>query len=118
VLNMGDEPLIPFPNGGMQSRFRARFLLAYRPSGGVASLVWPAAQRWLRWLIRLLVTREIPLNLQARIDTLKDRHANLEERLASEDRRPAPDSETMSLLKREKLRLKEEMARLAASGGH
>jgi hypothetical protein len=63
-------------------------------------------------------TKGDPMNLQARIDTLKDRHANLEARLASEDRRPAPDSETMGLLKREKLRLKEEMARLAASGEH
>ncbi len=58
------------------------------------------------------------MTLQARIDTLKDRHANLEARLASEDQRPAPDSEMIGLLKREKLRLKEEMARLAASGRH
>ena len=58
------------------------------------------------------------MTLQARIETLKDRHANLEARIASEDRRPAPNSETMSLLKREKLRLKEEMARLSASNGH
>lgn len=55
------------------------------------------------------------MNLQARLDTLKDRHASLEARLASEDRRPAPDSETLSSLKREKLRLKEEMARLSGS---
>jgi len=58
------------------------------------------------------------MTLQARIETLKDRHANLEARIASEDRRPAPDSETMSHLKREKLRLKEEMARLSAGNGH
>jgi hypothetical protein len=58
------------------------------------------------------------MNLQARIETLKDRHASLEARLASEDRRPAPDSDTITSLKREKLRLKEEMARLSASDGH
>lgn len=58
------------------------------------------------------------MNLQARIETLKDRHASLEARLASEDRRPAPDSETLSHLKREKLRLKEEMARLSARDSH
>jgi hypothetical protein len=58
------------------------------------------------------------MTVQARIETLKDRHADLEARIASEDRRPAPDSETMSLLKREKLRLKEEMVRLTESGGH
>jgi hypothetical protein len=55
------------------------------------------------------------MNLQARLDTLKDRHASLEARLASEDRRPAPDSETLTTIKREKLRLKEEMARLSGS---
>ena len=58
------------------------------------------------------------MNLQARLDTLRDRHADLEARIASEDRRPAPDSETMSLLKREKLRLKEEMVRLSTRADH
>ncbi len=58
------------------------------------------------------------MNLQARLETLKDRHADLEARIASEDRRPAPDSETMSLLKREKLRLKEEMVRLSSRSDH
>ncbi len=58
------------------------------------------------------------MTVQARIETLKDRHADLEARIASEDRRPAPNSETMSLLKLEKLRLKEEMERLTESGGH
>lgn len=56
------------------------------------------------------------MSLQARLETLKDRHASIEARLASEDRRPAPDSDTISSLKREKLRLKEEMSRL--STGH
>ena len=58
------------------------------------------------------------MTLQARIETLKDRHANLEARIASEDSRPAPDSETMGLLKREKLRLKEEMGRLSERDKH
>jgi hypothetical protein len=58
------------------------------------------------------------MTLQARIETLKDRHAHLETLIASEDRRPAPDSETMGSLKREKLRLKEEMARLSERGSH
>jgi hypothetical protein len=58
------------------------------------------------------------MTLQARIETLKDRHAHLEARIASEDSRPAPDSETMGLLKREKLRLKEEMARLSKRDSH
>lgn len=58
------------------------------------------------------------MNLQARLETLKDRHASIEARLASEDRRPAPDSDTITSLKREKLRLKEEMERLSDGTGH
>jgi hypothetical protein len=58
------------------------------------------------------------MTLQARLETLKDRHAHLEDLIASEDRRPAPDSETMGSLKREKLRLKEEMVRLSESDHH
>ncbi len=58
------------------------------------------------------------MTLQARIETLKDRHAHLEELIASEDRRPAPNSETMGSLKREKLRLKEEMVRLSERDHH
>lgn len=58
------------------------------------------------------------MNLQARLETLKDRHASLEARLASEDNRPARDADTISSLKREKLRLKEEMVRLSAAASH
>jgi hypothetical protein len=58
------------------------------------------------------------MTLQARLETLKDRHAHLEALIASEDRRPAPNSDTMGLLKREKLRLKEQMVRLAERDTH
>jgi hypothetical protein len=53
--------------------------------------------------------------LDARIASLNDRHAALEQRIFQEDLRPKPDSETLARLKREKLRLKEEMERLRAS---
>ncbi len=52
------------------------------------------------------------MSLQSRIGSLKDRHASLEMRIAEEDHRPRPDSETLFQLKVEKLRLKEEMERL------
>ena len=50
--------------------------------------------------------------ITSRLDTLKTRHANLETRIADEDHRPRPDSNTLLHLKLEKLRIKEEMERL------
>jgi hypothetical protein len=52
------------------------------------------------------------MTLQARLDSLKERHAALETRIADEDQRPKPDTETLTRLKIEKLRVKEEMERL------
>ena len=52
------------------------------------------------------------MSLHARIDSLKERHASLEMRIADEDNRPRPNSEALMRLKLEKLRLKEEMERL------
>lgn len=52
------------------------------------------------------------MNLQARLDALKERHAALEMRISDEDQRPRPDSDTLTRLKIEKLRVKEEMERL------
>jgi hypothetical protein len=52
------------------------------------------------------------MNVQARLDALKERHAALELRIADEDQRPRPDNEALIRLKIEKLRVKEEMERL------
>jgi len=52
------------------------------------------------------------MTLDARIDSLKERHAALEMRIADEDSRPRPDSDALMRLKLEKLRVKEEMERL------
>ncbi|HUZ63783.1 MAG TPA: YdcH family protein [Acetobacteraceae bacterium] len=52
------------------------------------------------------------MSLQSRIESLKDRHASLETRIAAEDNRPRPDTAALARLKVEKLRLKEEMERL------
>lgn len=52
------------------------------------------------------------MGLDARLEALKDRHANLELRIAEEDHRPRPDSDALTRLKLEKLHLKEEIERL------
>ncbi|HTJ90419.1 MAG TPA: DUF465 domain-containing protein [Acidocella sp.] len=55
------------------------------------------------------------MNLKSHLDTLKTRHANLESKIAQEDRRPRPDDTELTRMKVEKLRLKEEMERLKVS---
>ncbi len=57
--------------------------------------------------------QEERLSLQGRLDSLKHRHANLETRIFEEDHRPKPDEAELARLKLEKLRLKDEMSRLA-----
>ena len=56
--------------------------------------------------------------LDARIASLNNRHAALEQQIFEEDHRTRPDAETLSRLKREKLRLKEEMERLRSGSPH
>ncbi len=56
--------------------------------------------------------KELFMNLKSHLDTLKVRHANLESKIAAEDRRPRPDDTELTRMKVEKLRLKEEMERL------
>ena len=50
---------------------------------------------------------------QAHISALQTRHAGLDARIAEENQRPFPDMATLSRLKKEKLRIKEEMLGLA-----
>jgi hypothetical protein len=52
------------------------------------------------------------MTLHSRLESLKERHAALETRIAEEDQRPMPDSETLNWLKIEKLHVKEEIERL------
>ncbi|MGE0109947.1 MAG: DUF465 domain-containing protein [Bdellovibrionales bacterium] len=47
-----------------------------------------------------------------RIESLKQRHAEVEELLHEEETRPAKDEATISKLKKEKLTLKDEITRL------
>ena len=52
------------------------------------------------------------MNVEARLDALKERHTALENRILDEDQRPLPDSDTLHRLKVEKLHIEEEMERL------
>jgi hypothetical protein len=52
------------------------------------------------------------MSLQARLESLKTRHASLDNLITLEDQRPRPDASTLAKLKLEKLKLKEEMTRL------
>jgi hypothetical protein len=53
------------------------------------------------------------MSLQARIESLKVRHSALEARIIDEDHRPRPNPDALMRLKGEKLKLKDEMERLA-----
>jgi uncharacterized protein YdcH (DUF465 family) len=45
----------------------------------------------------------------AHLDALTAKHASLDERISAETLRPFPDAATVARLKKEKLRLKDEM---------
>ncbi|BBB08069.1 MULTISPECIES: DUF465 domain-containing protein [Sphingopyxis] len=47
------------------------------------------------------------------LSALKSRHANLDEKIANEERRPAPDMAALAQLKKQKLKVKEEMLAIA-----
>lgn len=53
------------------------------------------------------------MNTEAHIECLKTKHANLEDAILEETQRPVPDTIHLSQLKREKLRIKDEIARLS-----
>jgi hypothetical protein len=52
------------------------------------------------------------MSLQDQIETLRARHRNLEEQIDHEVARPLPDANTITDLKRQKLRIKDEIALL------
>lgn len=52
------------------------------------------------------------MRLQPRIDSLQNRHVALDARITEEDHRPQPNDLEVARLKREKLRVKDELERL------
>lgn len=55
------------------------------------------------------------MELADRIETLKEKHKNLESAIDNQEHRPHPDDLEIAVLKKQKLALKDEMAQLAAS---
>ncbi len=53
--------------------------------------------------------------MMERLESLKVRHAGLEAQIAEEVKRPHPDDTVIHTLKKEKLKLKDEIARLERS---
>jgi hypothetical protein len=61
------------------------------------------------------------MSTQEYVESLRDKHAFLEQQIDAELHRPLPDQLLLSRLKREKLKIKDEMVRLgngAISAGH
>ncbi|MDO9711164.1 YdcH family protein [Paracraurococcus lichenis] len=56
------------------------------------------------------------MNTSPRLRSLEERHAVLDRQIGEEDARPRPDEGELQRLKREKLRVKEEMERLRREG--
>ena len=57
------------------------------------------------------------MNVEEQVASLKARHAELEEALSQENARPLPDPATISDLKKRKLRIKDELAKLTVPTG-
>jgi len=55
------------------------------------------------------------MSLEERIDTLKAKHLELKSALEDENGRPHPDDTMVASLKKQKLRIKDEIASLTAS---
>ncbi|MHA1565965.1 MAG: YdcH family protein [Alphaproteobacteria bacterium] len=54
----------------------------------------------------------IAVESQQPVETLREKHANIQQMLDDEARRPMPDQGTISQLKREKLKIKDRIAEL------
>jgi hypothetical protein len=52
------------------------------------------------------------MSLQDRIESLRARHASLEQAIVTENSRPLPNTDAISDLKRQKLRIKDEIFQL------
>ena len=55
------------------------------------------------------------MTMQDYVDSLRSKHALLEQQIDAELHRPLPDQSTLTRLKREKLRIKDEIARLGGT---
>lgn len=58
------------------------------------------------------------MSIENHLDALKTKHFNLEKEIQSTGTRPAPDQTALTRLKREKLKIKQEIARLEDQTRH
>jgi hypothetical protein len=58
------------------------------------------------------------MTMQDYVESLRSKHAHLERQIDDEMHRPLPDQFVLTRLKREKLRIKDEMARLNGAEQH
>lgn len=58
------------------------------------------------------------MSLEGHLDALKRKHGALENQISEMSGRPAPDQSELRQLKREKLRLKEEIEKIVAQTRH
>jgi hypothetical protein len=58
------------------------------------------------------------MSMHEHVDSLRSKHARLEQLIDEEQHRPLPDHMTVSRLKKEKLKIKEEIERIAHDGEH
>lgn len=57
------------------------------------------------------------MNAEPHLESLKVKHADLEAKIADEERRPHPDDDVIHDLKKQKLRIKDELAGLQRHAG-
>ena len=60
-----------------------------------------------------LKQKDVTMNVQAHLNALKVKHADLEVRISQEEHRPNPNQAAIGLLKKQKLKIKEELSHLA-----
>ncbi len=58
------------------------------------------------------------MTVQDYVESLRSKHAHLEQQIDDELHRPLPDQSVLTRLKREKLRIKDEMVRLGRTSSH
>jgi len=61
-------------------------------------------------------TGEVNMHVEAHLAALSEKHQKLDEIILQEEHRPSPDSVMLHELKKEKLKLKDEMERFRQTG--
>jgi hypothetical protein len=83
---------------------------------GTVTPPWFFARGWLIIfpLARSFNSESQPMSLDEKIEALKLKHHKLEDALEEEENRPQPDEIEISVIKKQKLRIKDQLASLAA----